>query len=167
MTCRRAARITLTIGVGTLTLGACQEDAPRSIGSAAVYASGFIRTAAGRRDLAIRLDRQACVTRGNVNLRDASGLGVLVILQPAVGWAVRRYSWPTPSPRARGLLKISGVDYTYPLWRGTTVITRADGTLIEGEIDWTVGEPSGGAADTTSSRLRVVGRFRAEMSCDD
>ena len=132
-----------------------------------MYTSGFIRTAAGRRDLAIRLDRQACVTNGNVNLRDASGLGVLVILQPAAGWAVRRYSWPTPSPRARGFLAISGVLYNYPLWRGTTVITRADGTLIEGEIDWTVGEPSGRAIDTTSSRLRVVGRFRAEMSCDD
>ena len=167
MTRRRAARLALMMCVGVLSLSACQADAPRPIGAAAVYATGYIGTTAGRRDLAMRFDRQACLSNRNVNLRDASGLGVLVIQQPTAGWAVRRYGWPTPLPRARGFVNISGVAYTYPLWRGTTVITRADDRVIEGEIDWTVGEPSGTFVDTTSSRLRVVGRFSAGMSCDD
>lgn len=167
MTGSRTARVALTMCVGVLSSSACQEDAPRPIGTATVYASGYLRTTTGRRDFAIRFDRQACVSNREVNLRDASGLGVLVIQPPITGWTVRRYSWPAPAPRAFGFLNIAGVRNTYPLWRGTTVITRADGTLIEGEIDWTIGEPSGTFADTTSSRLRVVGRFSAEMSCDD
>ncbi len=144
---------------------ACQDEAPRPIGAATVYASGYIRTAAGRRDLVIRLDRQACVERGDIYLRDASGSGEFVIEQPFQGWQVQRYNWPAPAPFALGKLNIPRVRYAYPLWRGSTVITRVTDRVIEGEIDWTIGEPSGAFSDTTSSRLRVVGRFSAERSC--
>lgn len=167
MSSRSAGYFMRALCIGVLSSSACQDGAPRPIGVAAVYGSGYIRTNAGRRDLVIRLDRQACVTDGNVNLRDASGLGILVMQQPSAGWAVRRYNWPSPSPRARGFVQVSGVSYTYPLWRGTTVITRTDAMVVEGEIDWTVGEPRGTFVDTTSTRVRVVGRFSAAMGCDD
>jgi len=72
---------------------------------------------------------------------------------------------PAPAPFAVGYLEIAGIWSRYPLWRGGTVIKRVSDRGIEGEIEWTIGEPSGACADTTSSRLRVVGRFSAALSC--
>ena len=130
--------------------------------------AGHIRTAKGAQQIAIRLDRQACFEGGRLNFRDASGLGVLVIQPPQRGWSVRRFVYPTTLSGARGYLNVSGVASSYPLVRGTTDITRNDVDLMEGEIEWTLGQPlSAGIADTTQSRLRAVGRFSAVGGCPD
>jgi hypothetical protein len=152
---------------GTL-LAACQDFAPRERGSSLLYVTGSIRTLAGVQQLAIRLDRQACFTPvGRLNFRDASGLGVLVINQPPRPWATRHYAYPQNSGAPRGYLNISGIVSSYPVVRASTIITRTDSAAIEGELDWTIGEPLGDfLGDTTVSRLRVVGRFSAVPGCD-
>ena len=152
----------------TVAFAACQTDAPTQIGSPLLYVAGHIRTAKGAQQIAIRLDRQACFEGGRLNFRDASGLGVLVIQQPQRGWSVRRFVYPTTLSGARGYLNVSGVASSYPLVRGTTDITRNDVDLMEGEIEWTLGQPlSAGLADTAQSRLRAVGRFSAVGGCPD
>jgi len=165
MTRIRAARIAALISIAALSMTACQDEAPQSVGAASVYSSGYIGTTSGRREIAIRLDRQACIERGDVYLRDASGLGELVIEQPFQGWQAQRYNWPAPAPVAIGYLEIAGIWSRFPLWRASTVITRVTDRVIDGDIDWTIGEPNGAFADTTTSRLRVVGRFSAKRSC--
>jgi hypothetical protein len=152
----------------TVAFAACQTDAPTQIGSPLLYVTGHIHTTKGAQQLAIRLDRQACFESGRLNFRDASGLGVLVIQPPQRGWTVRRYVYPTSLTGARGYLNVSGFTSSYPLVRGTTDITRSDADLMEGEIEWTLGQPlSVGVSDTTQSRLRAVGRFSAVAGCPD
>lgn len=156
-------------GIAGVLLTACQELAPRELGSSLVYAAGFIHTLKGEQRIAIRLDRQACFTKtGRLNFRDASGLGVLVINAPPRPWATRHYTYPANSGAPRGYLNVSGIVASYPVVRASTIITRADSTVIEGEIDWTIGEPIGDfLGDTTVSRLRVVGRFSAVAGCEE
>ena len=154
------------IGAGIVALGcvACQESAPEQVGEAYVYATGRIAVdTVIRKDIAIRLDRQACAQAIGVNLRDASGLGVLVIQTPLSGWAVRTYTLPRNGVSTRGYLNVSGIVSSFPLARGTTRITRADSVAVDGEIDWTVGHATltQGVADTVKSRVRIVGRFHA------
>ncbi len=157
----------LCVVVAAALFAACQDTAPSQIGSAVMYVAGFIRTAKGPQKVAIRLDRQACIAEGRLNFRDASGLGVLVLESPRRGWTVRAYAVPQHLGGARGYLNISGVTSSYPLVRGTTVISRADSLTIQGEIDWTLGEPLvEGISDTTLSYLRVVGRFSAVPGCE-
>ena len=159
------ARVLCVIAAAVLSAG-CQASAPSQIGSAVMYVAGFIRTAKGPQKVAIRLDRQACITLGRLNFRDASGLGVLVVESPRRGWTVRTYAAPQNLGGARGYLNISGVTSSYPLVRGTTTISHADSLSIEGEIDWTLGEPLvEGISDTTLSYLRAVGRFSAVPGC--
>ncbi len=162
---RRLAALWSAAGV---LLAACQVLSPRELGSSLVYAAGFIRTLKGEQQIAIRLDRQACfTTTGRLNFRDASGLGVLVINAPPRPWATRHYTYPANIGAPRGYLNISGIVSSYPVVRASTIITRADSTAIEGEIDWTIGEPLGDFfGDTTVSRVRVVGRFSAVSGCD-
>lgn len=157
----------LPLLLAAAVMAGCQDNSPSQIGSAVMYVAGFIRTAKGPQKVAIRLDRQACIAEGRLNFRDASGLGVLVVESPRRGWTVRSYSVPQNLGGARGYLNISGVTSSYPLVRGSTVISRADSLTIEGEIDWTLGEPLvEGISDTTLSYLRVVGRFSAVPGCE-
>ncbi|MCC7054440.1 MAG: hypothetical protein IT355_14320 [Gemmatimonadaceae bacterium] len=154
--------------VGSLFCVGCQDAAPVQVGAASVHASGHITVDSMRREIAIRLDRQACVQPIGVNFRDASGLGVLVIQTPFSGWAVGTYTLPRVRFSTRGYLNVSGIGSSFPLVRGTTTITRADSVAVDGHIDWTVGHPVvTGAMDTVRSRVRVVGRFHAlRQSCD-
>lgn len=162
----RAAWSRRALWLALLAISGCQENAPRPIGVARIYATGFIATTAGPRDLVIRFDRQACLSGRNVEVRDASGLGVLVLEEPLVGWGVRRYLVPARTITLRGALKVSGLGFGLPLVRGTTDVTRASGNVINGRIDWTIGYPSAGAADTITTRVRVVGEFSATEPCD-
>lgn len=154
--------------IGLMMTLSCQEGAPRPIGVALVYAAGELDTSRGRQAIAIRFDRQACLLGRDVNLRDASGLGVFVLEEPAIGWGVRRFTLPAPSrsPQVRGFLNVAGLGYSLPLARGTAVISRATLSRIDGDIDVTVGQPTGRLADTTKTRVRVVGRFSATERCD-
>lgn len=165
----RVRRLLLALlGASSTLLTACQDIAPRELGTSLLYVVGFIRTIAGERPIAIRLDRQACFTpQGRLNFRDASGLGVLVSSAPTRPWATRHYTYPANDGAPRGYLNLSGIASSYPVVRASTIITRARSTVIEGELDWTIGEPLGDfVADTTLSRLRVVGRFSAVAGCD-
>ncbi len=163
--CRRLSALVCAAGA---VLAACQDTSPRALGSSLLYAVGFIHTLKGEQQIAIRLDRQACfTTTGRLNFRDASGLGVLVINAPPRPWATRHYTYPANAGAPRGYLNISGVVSSYPVVRASTIITRADSTTIEGEIDWTIGEPLGEfLGDTALSRVRVVGRFSAVSGCE-
>jgi hypothetical protein len=163
---RRGARRPWALWLALLATSGCQENAPRQIGVARVYASGFIATADGPRELVIRFDRQACLNRRNVEVRDASGLGALVIEEPFVGWGVRRYLVPSRTVTLRGGLKVSGLSVILPLVRGTTDVTRASSNVISGRLDWIIGHPSTNTADTTTTRVRVVGEFSATEPCD-
>jgi hypothetical protein len=154
------------LGLSLLATSGCQENAPRPIGVALVYATGFIRTPDGPRDLTIRFDRQACLKGRNVEVRDASGLGVLVLEEPLIGWGVRRYLVPARTITLRGYLKVSGLAVLLPLARGSTDITRASGNVINGRLDWTIGSPTSSPTDTTTTRMRVVGEFSATERCD-
>jgi hypothetical protein len=148
-------------------VSACQDQAPRQLGASFVYVAGYLHVPSGERRVAIRLDRQACFSNGRLNFRDASGLGVLVVDRPNRGWAVRQYSFPQSITGARGFVNVAGVPTSYPLVRGVTRITRADSAMIEGDIDWTLGESLGEVlGDTVLSRLRAVGRFSAVAGCD-
>ncbi|MBC7842076.1 MAG: hypothetical protein H7099_07180 [Gemmatimonadaceae bacterium] len=152
--------------LAAMLIAGCQDNAPSQLGSSVIYVAGFIRTVRGPRQVAIRLDRQACFDGGRLNFRDASGLGVLVIEAPRRGWTVRTYAVPDNQGGARGYLNISGVVSSYPLVRGTTRISRTDSLAMEGEIAWTLGEPlAEGISDTTQSYLRAVGRFSAVPGC--
>jgi hypothetical protein len=147
-------------------LTSCQDLLPVKAGDAVVYATGAISAGGVRKDIAIRLDRQACVIKGDIQLRDASGLGVLVISQPTVGWVVRSYAFPRGGLPLRGYLNVAGVLLSYPLARGTTRITRSDAVAIDGSIDWTLGHPSGVGTDTITSNVRTVGSFHAVRVCE-
>jgi hypothetical protein len=161
-------RLGIAVTAGALALLAgCQDQAPNQIGSSVMLVAGYIRTVKGPQEVAIRLDRQACFIGTTLNFRDASGLGVLVIKPPDRGWAVRRYLAPQNVGGVRGFLNISGMTVSYPMVRGVTTITRVDSLHIDGEIDWTLGEPLGASiSDTTLSRLRAVGRFTAVPGCE-
>ncbi len=150
----------------TAVLLGCQDLLPVKAGEAIVYATGVVSADGIAKDIAIRFDRQACVLKGDVQLRDASGLGVLVLTQPSTGWAVRNYAFPRGGPLLRGYLNIAGVLLSYPLVRGTTRITRVDAVAIDGTIDWTLGHPSGLGTDSTTSRVRTVGTFHAVKVCE-
>ncbi len=160
---------TALLGATLAFLTGCQDQAPPERGVSLVYVTGAINTLKGAQSIAIRLDRQACfTTMGRLTFRDASGLGVLVISAPPRPWATRRYTYPQNVGAPRGYLNISGIVSSYPVVRASTIVTRADSVAIEGEIDWTIGEPLGDfLGDTTVSRLRVVGRFSAVPGCDD
>jgi hypothetical protein len=61
---------------------------------------------------------------------------------------------------------VAGISASYPLARGKTVITHTDESVLEGEIDWTLGQPlEDGGVDTTIARLRAVGSFHAVADC--
>lgn len=167
----RRTRVTMAL-LALLACAACQEGAPVPIGEAWVYATGRITVGDSvQKPIAIRLDRQACVQAVGVNLRDASGLGVLVIQRPVAGFAVRTYTLPRQpqGSSARGYLNVAGIASSFPLVRGTTVITRADSIAVDGRIDWTLGHPTAvqGVGDSTRSNVRVVGTFHAvRVSCE-
>ena len=159
----------LPAAAALLACAACQDQAPGPVGEASVYAAGRIAVdTVVEKAVAIRLDQQACVQAIGVNLRDASGLGVLVIQTPLSGWAVRTYTLPRANFSTRGYLNISGLQVSFPLSRGVTRITRADSVAVDGEIDWTLGHPTvQGTVDTLRSKIRVVGKFHAlRRPCD-
>lgn len=165
----RRARTAVAV-LALLACAACQHDAPSPIGEAWVYATGTITVGDSvQKPLTIRLDRQACLQSTGVALRDASGLGVLVVQRPTAGFAVRTYTLPRQAATARGYLNVAGIASSFPLVRGTTVITRADSIAVDGRLDWTLGHPTAvqGVGDSTRSRVRVVGTFHAvRVPCD-
>jgi hypothetical protein len=163
---RRRLRTISTLVVGAGVVAACQPNAPTQVGTSLLYVTGEFRTAKGTQPIEIRLDRQACFTAKRLTFRDASGLGVLVIERPSSGWNLTTYVFPATLSGARGYLNVSGVVPSFPLVRGTTTMTRVDADRMEGEIEWTLGEQrAAGISDTTSSRLRAVGRFSAVAGC--
>lgn len=167
---RRLSRreILLAALATTVAFAACQTDSPTQVGVPLLYVDGFIQTATGRRKIAIRLDRQACFKGSRLSFRDASGLGVLVIQAPTRGWSVQRYVYPTNFGGARGYLNVSGIVPSYPLVRGTTDILLNDTDAMEGDVEWTLGQPvEQNMSDTTLSRLRAVGHFSAVAGCPD
>jgi hypothetical protein len=163
---RRVVRVIFALLVCTSAVAACQANAPTQVGESLLYVTGSFRSAKGTQPIEIRLDRQACFSAGRLTFRDASGLGVLVIVPPPRGWSVRTYVFPANFSGARGYLNVSGIVPSFPLVRGTTTMTRIDADRMEGEIEWTLGEQlSQSISDTTASRLRAVGRFSAVAGC--
>ena len=155
-----------TAGVAALVSAGCQENAPPKIGESLVYAAGRLQAIGEQREVVIRLDQQACLVKtGDVNLRDASGLGVLVMARPTFGWTERTYSFPRNITTVRGYLNISGLSTSFPLVRGTTTVTRAAGDAIDARIDWTIGHPSKADPDTTTTHIRIIGSFHAVPGC--
>ncbi len=149
-----------------LALAGCQENAPPKVGESLVYAAGSLQAVGVQKEVVIRLDQQACLVKtGDVNLRDASGLGVLVLTRPSFGWSVRSYSFPRSITTVRGYLNISGLGTSFPLVRGTTTVTRADPDAVDARIDWTIGHPSKATSDSVTTHIRVVGNFHAVPGC--